>query len=66
MRVIETPTKRLLTVSETSKYLGRSIAAIRKLQWRGELPFIRTDRRIFFDIFDLDNWIQKNKTRCVL
>jgi len=54
---------RLLTVKEAAIYLGRSVNAIRELVWKGALPIVRTDRRIHFDIHDLDEWIQKNKTR---
>jgi len=55
--------KRLLTVKETSVYLGRSIPAIRELIWAGKLPIVRPDRRIFLDVYDLDKWIEQNKTR---
>ena len=53
--------KRLLTVKETAEYLGRSEAAIRELVWHGKIGYIRTDRRIMFDIRDLDKWIDENR-----
>ena len=55
--------KRLLTVKEASIYLGRSIPAIRELIWAGKLPIVKSDRRIFFDINDIDKWIEQHKTR---
>jgi len=63
MAVRESIRPRLLTISEAAVYLGRSVPAIRELIWRGELPIIRPDRRIHLDLFDLDKWIEKNKTR---
>ncbi|MEK6545760.1 MAG: helix-turn-helix domain-containing protein [Nitrospinota bacterium] len=55
--------KRLLSVSEASTYLGRSIPALRELIWAGKLPIVRSDRRIFLDVQDLDRWIDSHKTR---
>ena len=54
--------KRLLTVQETSVYLGRSVTAIRELIWAGTLPMVKCGRRIHCDIFDLDRWIEQHKT----
>lgn len=55
--------KRLLTVSEASIYLGRSIPALRELIWAGKLSIVRNDRRIFLDIQDLDRWIESHKIK---
>lgn len=55
--------KRLLSVQEASIYIGRSIPALRELIWAGRLPIVKTDRRIFLDVLDLDKWIDQNKTR---
>ena len=54
---------RLLTVKEAATYLGRSIPSIRELVWAGSLPIVRVGRRIHFDIFDLEKWIEQHKTR---
>ncbi len=54
--------KRLYSVKETSRYLGRSIWAVREMIWAGKLPCIKDGRRILLDIRDLENWIEKNKT----
>jgi excisionase family DNA binding protein len=54
--------KRLLTVQETSVYLGRSVTAIRELIWTGTLPAVKCGRRIHCDIFDLERWIEQHKT----
>jgi excisionase family DNA binding protein len=55
--------KRLYTIKEAAEYLGRSVWGIRELQYKGALPFIKADSRIYFDIHDLDNFIEKNKQR---
>ena len=52
---------RLLPVEQAAVYLGRSEDAIRHLVACGKLPVVRTDKRIFLDIHDLDNWISENK-----
>ena len=55
--------KRLLSIKEASEYLGRSLWGIRELQWKGILPYVRFDRRIYFDIRDLDEVIDRHKER---
>ena len=52
---------RLLPVEQAAVYLGRSEDAIRHLISCGKLPVVRTDKRIFLDIQDLDRWIAENK-----
>jgi excisionase family DNA binding protein len=55
--------KRLMTIKEAAIYLGRSVWTIRSLIWAGTLPFIKTGRIYYLDILDLDDFIDKNKTR---
>ncbi|OGW10384.1 MAG: hypothetical protein A2W77_09715 [Nitrospinae bacterium RIFCSPLOWO2_12_39_16] len=54
--------KRLLSVKETSVYLGRSVSAIRELIWAGKLPCVKIDKRIHLDIYDLEKIISNHKT----
>ncbi len=54
-------TKRLYTVSEAAEYLGRSVNAIREMQWAGKLPYIKDGKRILFDIRDMDSWIESHR-----
>jgi len=58
------PEKRLYTLKEAARYLGRSDWGMRELMWAGEIPFVRTEggRKIYFDVSDLDDYIKKNKT----
>ena len=53
--------RRLLTVKEAAKYIGRTESAVRELVWNEKLPHIRTDRRVMLDIWDLDRWIDANR-----
>lgn len=57
--------KRLFTLQEASQYLAKSTNAIKHLVWRGELPTVRENERakIYFDLQDLDRWIEAHKTR---
>jgi excisionase family DNA binding protein len=55
--------KRLFTIPEAGEYLGRSTWSVRELIWAGSLPVVKVGKRIHLDIYDLDKWIEKNKTR---
>ena len=61
--VRQRPNKRLYSIKEASEYLGRGIWAIRKMIWKGEIPYVKAGRRILLDIRDIDNWIEGSKTR---
>ena len=54
--------QRLLTVPEAAAYLGRSKSSIQHLVSSGGLPTVRSDTRVFFDILDLNAWIDANKS----
>lgn len=55
-------TKRLYSLQEAAVYLGRSTWSVREMIWAGKIPYIKDGKRIFVDIRDLDEWIEKNKT----
>jgi excisionase family DNA binding protein len=52
---------RLLTVEEAATYLGRSKEAVQHMIACGKLPTVRSDRRVFLDRNDLDQWIEQSK-----
>jgi excisionase family DNA binding protein len=52
---------RLLTVEQSAVYIGRTKDAVQHMIASGKLPTVRSDRRVFIDIQDLDTWIQENK-----
>lgn len=53
--------KRLYSVKEAGRYLGRSPWAIRHLIWEGHLPQVRQGRRVMVDVVDMDQFIEKHK-----
>ena len=52
---------RLLTVEQAANYLGRSKASLQHMVAEGVLPTVRSDRRVFLDVQDLDRWIDRHK-----
>ena len=53
--------KRLLSVEQAAAYLGRTKEAVKHLIAAGKLPIVKTDRRVFLDVRDLDAWIEGAK-----
>lgn len=41
--------------------MGRTVNAIRAMQWAGKLPHVKLDGRIYYDVLDLDALIERNK-----
>ena len=52
---------RLLTVEQAAVYIGRSKEAVQHMTSSGKLPTVRSDRRVFVDVEDLDGWIREHK-----
>jgi hypothetical protein len=60
---IEYPSaKRLYNLPEAAHYLGRTLWSMRELVWKGSIPIVREGKRIFVDLKDLDNYIERCKT----
>jgi hypothetical protein len=55
--------KRLLTTDEPAEFLGRTREAMQHLAASGTIPTVRSDRRVFFDLHDLERWIDRNKQK---
>ena len=55
--------KRLYSLPEAAEYLGRSTWSVRRLIWGGELPSVRAGRRVHVDMNDMEEFIERNKTR---
>ena len=53
---------RLLTIDQTATYLSRTKEAVQHLVASGKIPTVRSDRRVFIDVRDLDSWIADNKS----
>lgn len=57
---------RLLTVEQAAVYIGRTKDAIQHMIASCKLPTVRSDRRVFIDMHDLDAWIEENKQRSLV
>jgi excisionase family DNA binding protein len=55
--------RRLLSVKEASRMLGISIHTLYSWASQRRIPFVKCGRRTEFDVKDLEEWIEKNKTR---
>ena len=53
--------KRLFSIKDAAAYLGFSVRSIRNLVYSRQLPIVRLGTKMFFDIKDLDLWIESNK-----
>lgn len=52
--------KRLYTLPEAAHFLGRSVWSIRSLIWDGKLSVVKTGRKQYIDIKELDDFIRRN------
>jgi hypothetical protein len=57
---------RLLTAAQAGNYIGRTTEAVEHMISSGKLATVRSDRRVFIDIRDLDAWIEENKQRAIV
>ena len=53
--------KRLFDLKEAAQYLGRSTWGVRELVWKGRLPAIRDGRKLYIDLFDMHEYIERNR-----
>lgn len=53
--------KRLYSLKEAAIYLGRGLHGVRDMVWKGEVPVVRTGRKMFIDIRDLEDYVERNK-----
>jgi excisionase family DNA binding protein len=56
---------RLMTVEQAAIYLGRTKEAVQHMVNSGKIPTVRSDRRVFLDVQDLDRWIAENKQSAI-
>ena len=56
---------RLLPLREAAAWLGLTVWGMRERVWAGDIPVVRFPggRKIYLDTRDLEDLIQKNKTR---
>ncbi|HUV59155.1 MAG TPA: helix-turn-helix domain-containing protein [Desulfatiglandales bacterium] len=53
--------KRLFDLKEASVYLGRPVFSVRTLIWSGALPVVKEGRKMYLDILDLEQYVERNK-----
>lgn len=58
-------TKRLYDLKQAAIYLGRPVFSVRTLIWSGALPCVKDGRKLYLDIFDLNDYIEKHKERLI-
>jgi len=61
-RIANPPRQRLFDLKQASQYLGRSVWGVRELIWAGKLPVIQDGRKMYVDLFDMDRYIEIEKT----
>ena len=63
-RIVNPMCKRLYTLKEGAKYLGRSVWGMRELIWSGKIPVVKEadGRKIFIDVLDLESYVNQNKS----
>ena len=64
-RIPNPPSKRLYDLKSAAEYLGRTVWGVRELVWKGALPVVKDGRKQYIDFFDLNDFIERNKTTFV-
>ena len=59
------PRQRLYDLKAAAGYLGRSVWGVRELVWSGQIPVVKSGRKLYLDICDMERWIERNKERWI-
>jgi len=57
--------KRLFDLKEASIYLGRPVFSVSGLIWKGVSPVIKDGRKLYVDLYDLNEYVEKHKERMI-
>jgi excisionase family DNA binding protein len=57
--------KRLYSIKESAVYLGRTAWAVREMLWAGKMPYVKDGKRILIDLQDMNEWIDRSKTKSI-
>ena len=60
-RITNPQRPRLLSLKEAATFLGVGIWTMRDIVWSGAVPLVRFRRRMYFDVRDLEQLIERNK-----
>jgi hypothetical protein len=53
---------RLLSLKHAAVYMDRTPWGMRELYWAGKVPIVKDGKKIYFDVRDLDRYVEANKT----
>lgn len=53
--------KPVLNLNELSKYIGISKSHIYKLTMKGEIPFYKQCKHLYFNRLEIESWLQQNR-----
>lgn len=59
------PVQRLYDLKQAAQYLGRPVWGVRELIWAGKLPVVRSGRKMYLDIQDMNKFVEREKTTIV-
>jgi excisionase family DNA binding protein len=61
---IETVTApRLVTVNDAARYLAVSVSTLYGWVYQRRIPFVKVGRALRFEMSDLDNFVERNRTQ---
>lgn len=60
-RTIHPVRQRLYDLKMAATYLGRPVWSIRELIWKGALPVVKDGRKLYVDLYDMDQYVERNK-----
>ncbi len=55
--------RRLVTVREAAQYLAVSVSTLYGWVWQRRIPFVKVGRSLRFDLADLEEFIEVNRTQ---
>lgn len=54
---------RLVTVNDAARYLAVSVSTLYGWVYQRRIPFVKVGRALRFEIDDLDNFVERNRTQ---
>ena len=64
-RITNPRAQRLYDLKAAAVYLGRSVWGVRELIWSGKLPVIQDGRKMYVDLYDMNRYIELEKTTLI-
>ena len=54
---------RLVTVNDAARYLSVSVSTLYGWVYQRRIPFVKVGRALRFEMSDLDNFVERNRTQ---